>query len=657
MARSFKTVVSVDELASASSEAIRTKVDGDTQSRLSIDAGGKVTWGSGAATGDVNLYRDAADALKTDDTLEAAAGLITSTSAGAPTATIADGALAVDTTNDAFYFRSGAAWQQVTGGGGSITTSDTAPVSPDAGDLWYETDTGRTLVYYADGTSSQWVEVGASASVTSRLVLQDDDADTKVQVEEGTDDDTIRFDTLGVERMVIKSDGKVGIGTSAPLKILHVEESDSGVTPSASHHIIFESADDMGVLIGSGTDKNGYIRFGDSGSQSAGGFNYDHNDNSLKIRTNGTDHIGITSAGKVGIGTTTPVTPLHIESDDGLTTFTGTGRGAMSIANTAYTSGDLQAIDFMYLTGSNPCVRIAAEMTGGGSLLHFGTSNAYATGITNQAMTIDATGLVGIGTTAPDEPLHVVHTTDIARIKVEGASSGYTQSDILLESVGSSRGAGIYTFNSGNDKTWFFGSPYINTDEFIVARVSNAAFQESTASTGNAYLRIGWQITGNAYFASTLVYDRYTTTAENVNVNSSGLIRRSTSSARYKTDIETLWDDEADKVLQLRPAWFRSTSSEDRSDWSHEGFIAEEVDKVNQRWCTYGPVFITDDDGAFITDDDGVRLTETDANGEEILQPEAVQYTRIIPALVNVVQRQQTQIDALLARIETLEAP
>ena len=317
MARSFKTVVSVDELASASSEAIRTKVDGDTQSRLSIDAGGKVTWGSGAATGDVNLYRDAADALKTDDTLEAAAGLITSTSAGAPTATIADGALAVDTTNDAFYFRSGAAWQQVTGGGGSITTSDTAPVSPDAGDLWYETDTGRTLVYYADGTSSQWVEVGASASVTSRLVLQDDDADTKVQVEEGTDDDTIRFDTLGVERMVIKSDGKVGIGTSAPLKILHVEESDSGVTPSASHHIIFESADDMGVLIGSGTDKNGYIRFGDSGSQSAGGFNYDHNDNSLKIRTNGTDHINISSAGKVGIGTTAPTVRLDVAGEGG----------------------------------------------------------------------------------------------------------------------------------------------------------------------------------------------------------------------------------------------------------------------------------------------------------------------------------------------------
>ena len=458
----------------------------------------------------------------------------------------------------------------------------------------------------------------------------------------------------GADLVAIKEDGKVGIGTTAPTYPLHVQ---SDTQPQ----LFIQAATNADAVIRSGSGPswvNNFhqIRFNHYAVASGHG-----PDNKINFEVNGgteatpTTRMTINGDGKVGIGTTTPVTPLHIESDDGLTTFTGTGRGAMSIANTAYTSGDLQAIDFMYLTGSNPCVRIAAEMTGGGSLLHFGTSNAYATGITNQAMTIDATGLVGIGTTAPDEPLHVVHTTDIARIKVEGASSGYTQSDILLESVGSSRGAGIYTFNSGNDKTWFFGSPYSSTDEFIVARVDNAAFQESTASTGNAYLRVGWRITGNAYFASTLVYDRYTTTAENVNVNSSGLIRRSTSSARYKTDIETLWDDEADKVLQLRPAWFRSTSSEDRSDWSHEGFIAEEVDKVNQRWCTYGPAFITDDDGAFITDDDGVRLTETDANGEEILQPEAVQYTRIIPALVNVVQRQQTQIDTLSARIETLE--
>ena len=44
-----------------------------------------------------------------------------------------------------------------TGGGGSITVSDTAPSSPSAGDLWFDSTVLRTYVYYNDGTSSQWV--------------------------------------------------------------------------------------------------------------------------------------------------------------------------------------------------------------------------------------------------------------------------------------------------------------------------------------------------------------------------------------------------------------------------------------------------------------------------------------------------------------------
>ena len=56
MARSFKTVVSVDDLAAASSEALRTKVAGDSNARMSVDAGGKITWGTGSASGDVTLY-------------------------------------------------------------------------------------------------------------------------------------------------------------------------------------------------------------------------------------------------------------------------------------------------------------------------------------------------------------------------------------------------------------------------------------------------------------------------------------------------------------------------------------------------------------------------------------------------------------------------
>ena len=51
--------------------------------------------------------------------------------------------------------------------------------------------------------------------------IEDADGDTKVQVEESTDEDVIRFDTAGTERMIIQADGKVGIGTN-PSHLLDV---------------------------------------------------------------------------------------------------------------------------------------------------------------------------------------------------------------------------------------------------------------------------------------------------------------------------------------------------------------------------------------------------------------------------------------------------
>ena len=52
MAQKFKTGVVVEELASAATQAVGVKVDGDSEARVKIDAGGKITWGCGSATGD-----------------------------------------------------------------------------------------------------------------------------------------------------------------------------------------------------------------------------------------------------------------------------------------------------------------------------------------------------------------------------------------------------------------------------------------------------------------------------------------------------------------------------------------------------------------------------------------------------------------------------
>ncbi len=59
-----------DLVAATSTTAYYLAVTGDTNARMSWDGTGKITWGTGAATGDVTLYRGAADLLKTDDAVQ-----------------------------------------------------------------------------------------------------------------------------------------------------------------------------------------------------------------------------------------------------------------------------------------------------------------------------------------------------------------------------------------------------------------------------------------------------------------------------------------------------------------------------------------------------------------------------------------------------------
>ena len=56
------------------------------------------------------------------------------------------------------------------GGGASVTISTTAPTSPTAGDLWWNSEEGKLKIYYTDANSSQWVDaytasVGGDGSV------------------------------------------------------------------------------------------------------------------------------------------------------------------------------------------------------------------------------------------------------------------------------------------------------------------------------------------------------------------------------------------------------------------------------------------------------------------------------------------------------------
>ena len=88
MTRFVGTPLRGTEFASAGDEAVSARVGTDAYPRIRIDAGGRITWASGSATGDTNLYRDEANVLKTDDT-SGVDGAVSETFTLAPPAAVA----------------------------------------------------------------------------------------------------------------------------------------------------------------------------------------------------------------------------------------------------------------------------------------------------------------------------------------------------------------------------------------------------------------------------------------------------------------------------------------------------------------------------------------------------------------------------------------
>ena len=128
--------------------------------------------------------------------------------------------------------------------------------------------------------------------------LTDADNDTLVQVEEGNDEDMIRFDTAGTQRMIIADDGNVGIGVDAPPSTLSVYANSS----------------------------NEYVALIDNDASSAGhGMKITSDGNGsgtylLDIESVSTTLFRFRGDGRLGIGTTTPGQTLTVEGDIGIGT-------------------------------------------------------------------------------------------------------------------------------------------------------------------------------------------------------------------------------------------------------------------------------------------------------------------------------------------------
>jgi len=172
----------------------------------------------------------------------------------------------------------------------------------------------------------------------------------------------------------------------------------------------------------------------------------------------------------------------------------------------------------------------------------------------------------------------------------------------------------------------------------LQADITDADTQVTIGSIGTG---ADFTVLGSAYFGARLdcvgqvhgdrVYvDSQPTTAgaANVNMNGSGELQKSTSSRRYKKNIEDAAID-LDAVLALRTRSWVSKNSED-GPGRYFGFIAEEVDELG--------------------------LTELVVYDNEGL-PDGFAYPTLVTHLTALAQRQQAQIDDLTARLNALEAP
>ena len=222
-----------------------------------------------------------------------------------------------------------------------------------------------------------------------------------------------------------------------------------------------------------------------------------------------------------------------------------------------------------------------------------------------------------------------------------------THPNIGLDTPSSPQQAGFAFYSAGTIK-WEF--------------VKNA--DESFAVWDNTGARIALQFFPNGLARIGPVDVRFpnvSTTASGANAfldsTAENSILRSTSSIRYKRDIEDLWSAQADAVLKLRPVWYRSKAPADRQDWSWYGLIAEEVAAIDPRLVHWG---YHDDDyeevSVEIETADGVRtMKERRLKEGAVMKPTGVQYDRLAVLLLDVVKRLVRRVDDLEQRTRPTE--
>jgi hypothetical protein len=261
--------------------------------------------------------------------------------------------------------------------------------------------------------------------------------------------DQVAISTGGSGRLFVDASGRLGVGTSSPSDTLQINKTGAGgvkVVSTTQSTIYFSNATETGgYLIGRsiGSDNahnlfsydvtnSHYVDYFEGGS---GGYR--------SFYTNGAERLRITSAGLVGVGTSSPLTKLDVRSGvitagsssspDGTEILRGyysATDGALAVIGTEYSSGGIvigsavkpstSASDAFLSSTTVNVARGAYTIAGNTHKWYIGAVQTVAENSsvsTSEVMRIDSSGRVGIGATTVNTTLEVLNSsTPIIRV-------------------------------------------------------------------------------------------------------------------------------------------------------------------------------------------------------------------------------------------------
>lgn len=252
--------------------------------------------------------------------------------------------------------------------------------------------------------------------------------------------DGMLFRAGGPERMRIDVNGNVGIGTTAPFRLLEVASVNQGVQRISSANAVNGSVLELRNTT-AGNNNLGAINFLD-GSGTRGQLSY-HLADGMTFITTGAERMRIDLSGNVGVGTATPSTRFHLVANQA---------GAMAMTVQNVNAGGWSGTNYTSNTGAGNATVGFDNTTLNGFL---GTTTAHpVVFISNwsERMRLDATGNLGIGTSSPLFPLDVQNTTQaVARLTSLNHVNGSVL--VLNNTTAGNNNLGAVNFGDGGT-TW-----------------------------------------------------------------------------------------------------------------------------------------------------------------------------------------------------------